>query len=127
MQADAAGRLGLARTSGAVNQEAVMKHVIHALFLALIGTSSSAWSQEIGPHEVDALPVTTPTPVARYGAAQLQFGELRVPQGKVPFPVAVMIQGGCWLEKFTDLPNLARVARDLPTTGIAPRNTTTSP
>src|SRR3546814_1586386 len=75
MQADAAGRLGLARTSGAVNQEAVMKHVIHALFLALIGTSSSAWSQEIGPREVDALPVTTPTLVERYGDAQLQFGE----------------------------------------------------
>src|SRR3546814_18208582 len=61
MQANAAGRLGLARTSGAMNQEAVMKHVIHALFLALIGTCSSAWSQEIGPREVDALPVTTPT------------------------------------------------------------------
>src|SRR3546814_103570 len=67
MQANAAGRLGLARTSGAMNQEAVMKHVIHALFLALIGTCSSAWSQEIGTREVDEIGrahVCTPVPNA---------------------------------------------------------------
>src|SRR3546814_12257654 len=102
MQADAAGRLGLARTSGAVNQEAVMKHVIHALFRALIGTSSSAWSQEIGPREVDALPGTTPTLVESYGDAQLQVGKLLVPQGKGQFPWEVVFHGGCWREKFAE-------------------------
>src|SRR3546814_16237279 len=94
MQADAAGRLGLARTSGAVNQEDVMKHVIHALFLALIGTSSSAWSQEIGPREVDTLPVPTPTLVERYGDAQILFGEVRCPPGMGTVPVTVRPHGG---------------------------------
>src|SRR3546814_16082136 len=76
----------------------------------------SDWSSDVCSS--DLLPVTTPTLVERYGDAQLQFGELRVPQGKGPFPVAVMIHGGCWLEKFADLRNLAPVASDLPKIGI---------
>ena len=33
----------------------------------------------------------------RYGPDSLQFGELRLPQGRGPFPVAVVVHGGCWL------------------------------
>lgn len=32
-----------------------------------------------------------------YGADPLQYGELRLPAGKGPFPVAVVVHGGCWL------------------------------
>lgn len=32
-----------------------------------------------------------------YGADSLQFGELRLPSGSGPFPVAVVVHGGCWL------------------------------
>lgn len=35
-----------------------------------------------------------------YGQDSLQFGELRVPEGKGPFPVVVVIHGGCWLNQF---------------------------
>lgn len=35
-----------------------------------------------------------------YGEDPLQFGELYLPQGKGPFPVVVMIHGGCWLAQF---------------------------
>src|SRR3546814_13934897 len=80
----------------------------------------SDWSSDVCSS--DLLPVTTPTLVERYGDAQLQFGELRVPQGKGPFPVAVVIHGGCWLEQFADLRNLAPVASDLPKIGIATWN-----
>ncbi len=31
-----------------------------------------------------------------YGSNPLQFGELRVPSGKGPFPLVIMIHGGCW-------------------------------
>ncbi|HSG09787.1 MAG TPA: alpha/beta hydrolase [Longimicrobiales bacterium] len=32
-----------------------------------------------------------------YGADPLQYGELRLPAGQGPFPVAVVVHGGCWL------------------------------
>ncbi len=32
-----------------------------------------------------------------YGADSLQFAELRLPAGPGPFPVAVVVHGGCWL------------------------------
>jgi acetyl esterase/lipase len=32
-----------------------------------------------------------------YGAESTSFGELRLPSGAGPFPVAVLIHGGCWL------------------------------
>ena len=32
-----------------------------------------------------------------YGPDPLQFGELRLPEGPGPFPVAVLVHGGCWL------------------------------
>src|SRR5262245_57084907 len=35
-----------------------------------------------------------------YGPEALQFGELRLPAGPGPFPVAIVVHGGCWLAKF---------------------------
>jgi acetyl esterase/lipase len=35
-----------------------------------------------------------------YGPGALQFGELRLPAGPGPFPVAIVVHGGCWLAKF---------------------------
>ncbi len=31
-----------------------------------------------------------------YGSNALQFGELRLPPGDGPFPLVIMIHGGCW-------------------------------
>jgi acetyl esterase/lipase len=45
-----------------------------------------------------------PTPASgqkiAYGKDSLQFGELRMPAGKGPFPVVVVIHGGCWLAQY---------------------------
>ncbi len=93
------------------------------VLVALICISVAARSGEnLGPRDVDALPVTKPTLVEHYGQAPLQVGELRLPAGKGPFPVAVTIHGGCWLEKFATLRNLAPTASDLPRVGIATWN-----
>ena len=36
-----------------------------------------------------------------YGPAPLQFGDLRIPSGPGPHPVAVVIHGGCWVNLFS--------------------------
>ena len=40
--------------------------------------------------------VVPPTERLTYGPDPLHFGELRLPAGKGPFPVAVLVHGGCW-------------------------------
>lgn len=57
-----------------------------------------------------------------YGKGIEQFGELRLPQGSGPFPVAIIIHGGCWVAKFADLHNTAALADALRAEGIATWN-----
>lgn len=60
-----------------------------------------------------------PTATARYGADPLQTGELRVPAGKGPFPVAVLVHGGCWVAEMGSAAHVASVAEALRKRGIA--------
>jgi len=62
------------------------------------------------------------TLVASYGADPLQKGELRLPKGKGPFPVAVVIHGGCWNAKMENLSGTAPLADALAARGIATWN-----
>lgn len=49
------------------------------------------------PMSVNASPADAPTLKVAYGSASVrQYGELRLPKGKGPFPVAVIYHGGCW-------------------------------
>jgi acetyl esterase/lipase len=49
------------------------------------------------PFSVNDAPADPPTLKVAYGSASdRQYGELRLPEGKGPFPVAVIIHGGCW-------------------------------
>ena len=64
-----------------------------------------------------------------YGKSPLQFGELRLPAGKGPFPVAILVHGGCWEVKLRNLPEsvtsfelLRPIAAALATAGIASWN-----
>ena len=38
-----------------------------------------------------------------YGTDPLQFGELRVPSTKGPYPVAIVVHGGCWVAKLGNM------------------------
>jgi len=66
--------------------------------------------------------LATPLPPAdarlAYGRDSLQFGDLRLPRGRGAFPVAVVIHGGCWLNRY-DLRHAAREADALTALGIA--------
>lgn len=47
-----------------------------------------------------------------------QFGELYLPEGEGPFPVAVLIHGGCWRVEY-GLDHVAPLADDLRAAGVA--------
>ncbi|UCC14257.1 MAG: alpha/beta hydrolase [Gammaproteobacteria bacterium] len=53
-----------------------------------------------------------------YGDHPDQFGELRLPDGPGPFPVAVVLHGGCWLSQY-DLGYMAGISESLTRQGIA--------
>jgi acetyl esterase/lipase len=53
-----------------------------------------------------------------YGPDSLQFGDLRLPDGHGPHPVAVVIHGGCWLS-FATLEYLDGFCEALTSAGLA--------
>jgi acetyl esterase/lipase len=53
-----------------------------------------------------------------YGDDSLQFGELRLPDGDGPHPVAIVIHGGCWLAEY-DLGYISGLAEALTESGLA--------
>lgn len=48
-----------------------------------------------------------PTLVERYGPDDLRSGQLRIPKGKGPFPVAVIVHGGCWTASYDTMAGIA--------------------
>ena len=92
------------------------------LLLVVAAAMSLAQARGMSPRDVDALPSRPADVKASYGTNDLQFGELRLPQGKGPFPVAVVIHGGCWVSKFATLQNTAALADGLRDAGVATWN-----
>jgi len=66
-----------------------------------------------------ARPLPAPTERIAYGPGPLQIGELWLPKGSGPFPVVLMIHGGCWLSSVAKLSIMDYVAEDLRRRGIA--------
>jgi len=69
----------------------------------------------------DYLALTGPAPSATYayGRAPSQYAELFVPHGAGPFPVAVLVHGGCWTKEFGGITQLRNMAGALAARGIA--------
>lgn len=63
----------------------------------------------------------TPYQKISYGSAQQQFGELYVPPGTGPHPIAILIHGGFWRAAY-DLSLMDQLAQDLVYHGIAAWN-----
>jgi acetyl esterase/lipase len=94
-------------------------------FVALVSfatSASSAMAQRLRPRDVDTLPSRAPDLVASYGADSLQVGELRLPKGQGPFPLVVVIHGGCWTRGYATRRNTAAVASALADEGMATWN-----
>lgn len=76
----------------------------------------------LSPADIDALPSAPADVRIAYGRSPEQFGELRLPPGPGPHPVAIVIHGGCWVESYADLRNTAALADALRREGVATWN-----
>ena len=54
----------------------------------------------LGVEEILSLAHPEPDTRVHYGADALQFGELRLPEGNGPHPVAIVLHGGCWRARY---------------------------
>lgn len=91
------------------------------LFMVMSGASDSMAEQ---PPDLlaaaDLADFENPPADARlhYGDDPLQFGDLRLPPGDGPHPVAVFIHGGCWLSEY-DIAHSSKLTAALADSGIA--------
>jgi acetyl esterase/lipase len=76
----------------------------------------------ITPAQVNALPSRPADARLSYGPDALHFGDLRLPRGTGPHPVAVVLHGGCWVTGFADLQNTAALSDALREAGVATWN-----
>lgn len=90
--------------------------------VAAAAATASLSAQNMRPGDVDALPASKPHLVATYGESPLQVGELRIPEGKGPFPIVEVIHGGCWTKGFATRRNTAALATALTSMGYATWN-----
>lgn len=97
-----------------------MRELLFAL--ALVAAPAAASAQAMTPAQVTALPHSEPYIRASYGNGPIQVGELRLPPGKGPFPVAVIIHGGCWKQGFATMAMTSAMATALTARGFATWN-----
>jgi acetyl esterase/lipase len=102
-------------------------HVLYGIALALAACSpesdpTAPQANVMGPSEFQALPFLPPDRQLTYGEEPTQIGELRVPVGTGPFPVVVLIHGGCWREPFASLRDLGPIGDQLKAEDIASWN-----
>jgi acetyl esterase/lipase len=84
--------------------------------LSLIVTQSVA--QNLSFEDITKLPAPPGAQRFSYGSDPSQFGELRLPEGKGPYPVVVVIHGGCWYSEY-DLSHIANFNASLTALGVA--------
>ncbi|KFC71414.1 alpha/beta hydrolase [Massilia sp. LC238] len=91
------------------------------LFAALLAAGIHGASAATPMKLADYLALNGPAPSARipYGEAPSQYAELFLPPGSGPFPVAVLVHGGCWTSKFGGITQLRNMAGALAARGIA--------
>ena len=80
--------------------------------------TSSPTAKPLTFAQVAALPAPAADARLAYGPDSLQTGELRLPKGKGPFPVVVLIHGGCWLSQY-DAHYVSAMAAALAADGFA--------
>jgi acetyl esterase/lipase len=89
---------------------------------ALLCCVAPACAQHLRPEGLAAMKVSPPSHAEAYGPDPLEFGQLRLPKSRGPFPLVVIIHGGCWTKGFADLSYMSPLAADLTAKGAATWN-----
>ena len=95
------------------------RHSGIVLALALLCASAAPVRAELSYQDVLKLPAPAADAHIAYGPAPSQFVELWRPKGPGPFPVVLMIHGGCWRADLPGLELMRPAAADLRRRGIA--------
>jgi len=74
------------------------------------------------PQDLEALPRRAPDRRVRYGEGPQQYGELRVPAGRGPHPVVILVHGGCFKAGYATAGYVGPIADALKDEGIASWN-----
>lgn len=98
-----------------------MKLNLRTLFPILFAVSAGAAAAPAPMTLDDYLALAGPAPSATfaYGSAPSQFAELFRPAGDGPFPVVVLVHGGCWTIEYGGITQMRNVAGALAALGIA--------
>ena len=92
--------------------------LLAALACAGTATAPACRAQTMTFQDVQKLKAARDGRRVQYGALAQQFGELRLPAGRGPHPVAVIVHGGCWYSEY-DLTHVAGFAEALNGLGFA--------
>ncbi len=99
----------------------MLKILRHSLLAAatVATTAASATPAPMSLQDYLALQGPDPDRHVVYGSAPSQFAELFRPKGDGPFPVVVLIHGGCWTVQFGGITQMRNLAGALVAQGIA--------
>ena len=103
--------------------ERIARHGLVTVAALALGACGQSPVREVAPQpvawkEIAGLPPPPADHGIAYGQGPFQFGELRLPEGAGPHPVAVVIHGGCWLADY-DLHYITHLSAALARAGIA--------
>lgn len=94
-----------------------------AVLAAALSLAVPAFAQSsLTEADVERQPSAAPILVEHYGPGALQVGELRLPRGAGPFPVVIVIHGGCFTRGYATTRSTAALASDLAAHGAATWN-----
>ncbi|HKQ78142.1 MAG TPA: alpha/beta hydrolase [Blastocatellia bacterium] len=93
--------------------------VVISLTLAAIALLAAVRAtQDQSSREILVRPAPPADARVSYGSNEFQFGELRLPKGAGPHPVAIVIHGGCWMSQY-GLSYMGHLSAALADAGVA--------